>query len=43
MALAGMAVGFLLFWLGTSPGPLSAAAVAVLMLTGLAYVFTRPS
>ena len=43
MSLAGMSLGFLLFWLGSSPGPLSATLVAALMLTGLVYVFTRPS
>jgi uncharacterized membrane protein YbaN (DUF454 family) len=43
MSLAGMSVGFLLFWIGTSPGPLSAVAVAALMLTGLVYIFSRPS
>lgn len=43
MSLAGTSGGFALFWLGSSPGPLLAAAVAALMLTGLAYVFTRPS
>lgn len=43
LALAGMTVGFLLFWLGSHPGPLLMIAVAMLMLTGLVYVFTRPS
>lgn len=43
MSLAGTALGFLLFWLGSNPGPLLLASVAVLMLGGLAYVFTRPS
>jgi len=43
MSLAGMVVGFAVFWVGSNPGPLLAAAVAALMLTGLAYVFTRPS
>ncbi len=42
-ALAGMAVGFTLFLLGSQPGPLAIAAVALLMASGLAYVFTRPS
>lgn len=43
MSLAGTSAGFVLFWLGSHPGPLLAAAVAALMLAGLAYVFTRPS
>ena len=43
MALGGMAAGFLMFWFGARPGWTATAAVAVLMLTGLAYVFTRPS
>lgn len=43
LALAGTSAGFALFWLGSSPGPLLASAVAALMLGGLAYVFTRPS
>jgi uncharacterized membrane protein YbaN (DUF454 family) len=43
MSLAGMSAGFLLFWFGSKPGPTLTAAVAALMLTGLAYVFTRPS
>lgn len=43
MSLAGTTAGFVLFWLGSHPGPLLASAVAALMLAGLAYVFTRPS
>ncbi len=43
MALGGMAIGFAGFWFGSHPGPWLTAAVALLMLTGLAYVFTRPS
>ncbi len=43
MSLAGTSGGFALFWLGSDPGPLLATAVAMLMLGGLAYVFTRPS
>ena len=43
MALGGMAIGFALFWLGGHPGPWLTAAVALLMLTGLIYVFSRPS
>ena len=43
LSLAGTSFGFLLFWLGGNPGPAPMAAVAALMLVGLAYVFTRPS
>ena len=43
MALAGTALGFVLFRLGGDHGPLATAAVALLMLAGLGYVFTRPS
>jgi len=43
MALAGILLGYVLFWLGSDPGPLLAAGVAAFMLTGLAYVLTRPS
>lgn len=42
-SLAGTSVGYVLFWLGSSPGPLLASAVALLMLGGVAYVFSRPS
>ena len=43
MSLGGMAIGFALFWFGGHPGPWLTAAVALLMLTGLVYVFSRPS
>ena len=43
MALGGMAIGFALFRFGGHPGPWLTAAVALLMLTGLVYVFSRPS
>jgi uncharacterized membrane protein YbaN (DUF454 family) len=43
MALAGTSSGFLLFWLGSKPGPLLMASVGALILVGLAYVFTRPT
>ncbi|ACI93659.1 membrane protein [Afipia carboxidovorans OM5] len=43
MALAGTSIGFLAFWAGSNPGPLLMAGVAILMLSGLAYVFSRPS
>jgi uncharacterized membrane protein YbaN (DUF454 family) len=43
MAVAGSGLGFLAFRLATHPGPLLTAAVALLMLGGLAYVLTRPS
>ena len=43
MALGGMVIGFALFWFGGHPGPWLTGAVALLMLTGLLYVFSRPS
>lgn len=43
MALAGMAAGFLAFWFGSRPGPVPTLAVAMVMLGGLAFVWTRPS
>ncbi len=43
MALGGMAFGFLLFWFGGHPGPWLTTAVALLILVGLVYVFSRPS
>lgn len=43
LALAGMAIGFLLFWTVTAPSPILMASVGALMLVGLVYVFTRPS
>jgi uncharacterized membrane protein YbaN (DUF454 family) len=43
MALGGMAIGFAGFWFGSHPGLWLMAAVALLMLTGLIYVFSRPS
>lgn len=43
LALVGCALGYILFWIGREPGPAPAIAVALLMLTGLAYVFSRPS
>lgn len=42
-ALAGASLGAALFWIGHRPGPLLTAAVAALVIAGLAYVFTRPS
>jgi uncharacterized membrane protein YbaN (DUF454 family) len=42
LALAGMTLGFLLF-LTAGRGPAAIAAVALLMLGGLAFVFSRPS
>lgn len=42
-SLIGTTIGYALFWIGSSPGPLLAGAVAALMLFGLAYVFSRPS
>lgn len=42
-AVVGCAVGYALFWFGTEPTAVLKIAVALLMLTGLAYVFSRPS
>jgi uncharacterized membrane protein YbaN (DUF454 family) len=42
-ALGGTTLGFVLFRLAGDPGPGPTAAVAGLMLAGLAYVFSRPS
>ncbi|WP_102958016.1 YbaN family protein [Mangrovicella endophytica] len=42
MACIGMSVGYGLFALGSRPGPLLAAAVAVFMLGSAAYVVSRP-
>jgi uncharacterized membrane protein YbaN (DUF454 family) len=43
MAVFGTTLGFVLFRLASHPGPLATAAVALVMLAGLAYVLTRPS
>jgi uncharacterized membrane protein YbaN (DUF454 family) len=43
MSLAGMSIGFLLFWFGSAPGPVATIGVAALMIAGLAFVFSRPS
>lgn len=43
MSLAGTSLGFVLFYFGSNPSPMLILAVAALMLTGLVYVFTRPS
>ncbi|MBX9821757.1 YbaN family protein [Afipia birgiae] len=42
-ALAGIIVGFTLFWITANPGLPLALAVGGLMLTGFVYVFSRPS
>lgn len=42
-SLIGTVTGYAMFWIGGSPGPLLAGAVAGLMLFGLIYVFSRPS
>lgn len=42
-ALAGMSVGFVLFWIGSDPGPALMIGVLALMAVGVAYVFSRPS
>lgn len=43
LAVAGISTGFLLFWLGSAPGPILMASVGAFMLSGLVYVLTRPS
>ena len=43
MALTGVSIGFVLFWIASNPGPLLLIGVGALMLTGLVYVFTRPT
>jgi uncharacterized membrane protein YbaN (DUF454 family) len=42
-AVVGCTFGYALFWFGTEPTAVSGTVVALLMLTGLAYVFSRPS
>lgn len=42
-ALAGVSVSFIVFWTVAAPGPALAIGVSAFMLTGLAYVFSRPS
>lgn len=42
-ALFGIILGFALFWMFAYPGLPLTLAVAGLMLTGLVYVFSRPS
>ncbi|TKT76340.1 YbaN family protein [Aquamicrobium sp. LC103] len=42
MACGGMALGYLLFWLGARPGSWLAAFVALIMIACAAYVVTRP-
>ena len=43
MACAGMAVGFLAFWLGTHPGIWLAGAAAAFLIASAAYVLSRPT
>lgn len=43
MACAGMALGYVLFWLGARPGLWLALLVAVVLGACAAYVLTRPS
>ncbi len=43
MALGGSALGFTLFWLGSDPGWPQTIAVGLLILSGVLYVFSRPS
>ena len=43
LALAGIVTGFLMFWIGSAPGPILMASVGTFMFVGLVYVFTIPS
>jgi uncharacterized membrane protein YbaN (DUF454 family) len=43
LALAGISIGFLLFYFGSAPGPILTAGVGAFMLVGLVYVLSRPS
>ena len=43
MAVGGSALGFSVFYATSRPGPWLVAAVAALMLSGVAYVLSRPS
>jgi hypothetical protein len=43
MALAGTTSGFLIVWLVGDAGPLILAVTGLLIVAGLAYVFSRPS
>lgn len=42
LAYFGMAVGYIFFWMASRPGWPLAAAVALLMAVGAAFVATRP-
>ena len=42
-AVAGCGFGYALFWFGTEPTAALKIGVGLLMLAGLAYVFSRPS
>lgn len=43
MACAGMALGFVMFWLSVHPSSLVAVGVAALLLGSAIYVVSRPS
>ena len=43
MACAGMAVGFVAFWLGMHPGIWLAGAAAAFLIASAAYVLSRPT
>lgn len=43
MACAGMAAGFVVFWIGSHPSAILATVVAGLLLTSAAYVVSRPT
>lgn len=42
MAVAGMTIGYALFWMQVRPGWMLATAVAALMIGSAAYVVSRP-
>ena len=42
-AAVGCGIGYTIFWFGTEPTAVLGTVVGLLMLSGLAYVFSRPS
>ncbi len=43
MAMFGIASGYGLFWFGSSPTPITAALVGLLMMAAATYVVSRPA
>lgn len=43
MALGGASLGFVLFWIGSEPGPLLMVSAGAIFLAGILYVFSRPT